>query len=291
MKIGSVLAFVDGGKGSEKVMRTAIAVGNFFSAYVEILHIERPAGPDIPVVSEGGGVIAAAEIFEALQREETDRSKSAENLFQELFVDAGLTVVDAGAVVETGASSGSFAWNLVSGHDNRELAYRGRLFDLIIMAKAEEQDGGVDSAGLEAALFDTGRPVLIASDMVIDLSGAQVAIAWDGSREAARSVGLALPFIEAAGRVSVLSVGEEDEAKGAEDLSRYLARHGVKNECRSLKNNCGSIAGRLIKETRDHQVGLLIMGAYGHSAFKEYLFGGVTREMLETGELPLLLAH
>jgi len=272
-------------------MRAAVAVGEFFSAYVEVLHIERPAGPEIPVVSEGGGVVAAAEIFEAIQREETDRSKIAKNLFQEVFVNSGLLIVEAESVADPGANGGSYAWNLVSGHDNRELAYRGRLFDLIIMAKAEEQDGGVDSAGLEAALFDTGRPVLIASDMVINLNGAQVAIAWDGSREAARSVGLALPFLEVAGRVSVISVGEEDEAKGAEELSRYLTRHGVKNECRPLNNNCGSIAGCLLKETRDQDVGLLVMGAYGHSAFKEYLFGGVTREILETGELPLLLAH
>jgi nucleotide-binding universal stress UspA family protein len=291
MTISSVLACVDGGEGSEKVVETAIAVGAAFSAYVEILHVERPSRPILPSVVDGGSVIASAEVFDAIEREENERTKNAKHLFQSLCVDAGLNVVDTDSAENFEGSSGGFAWRLVSGHDNRELGNRGRLFDLIILAKVDEQEGGVDSSILEAALYDTGRPVLIASNEQINIKGAPVAVAWDGSREAARSVGLALPFLEAASSVCILSVTEDDDNGTAAELGRYLTRHGVANQCVPIKKNGESIASSLIEEARNHDVGLLVMGAYGHSALSEYLFGGVTREMLESGKLPLLLAH
>jgi len=291
MTIRSVLACVDGGDGSEKVIETAISVGKSFSAYVEVLHVERPVSPAMPSIVEGGSLIAAAEIFDAIEREEAERTKNAERLFQRLCVDGGLKIVDADSIENFKDSQSGFAWNLVSGHDNRELGYRGRLFDLIIMAKVNEQEGGVDSSLLEAALFDTGRPVLITSDEPIDFRNAQVAVAWDGSREAARSVGLAMPFLEAADRVSVITVSDGSEVEGAAELGRYLSRHGVLNECVPLKKNGSSIAHSLIEESRNHDIGLLVMGAYGHSALSQYLFGGVTRELLESGKLPLLVAH
>ncbi len=291
MTISSVLACVDGGDGSERVVQTAITVGKSFSAYVEVLHVQRPAAPAMPSVADGGSLLASAEIFDALEREETSRTKNAEQLFQKLCVDAGLNIVDPDSEENFNGSNGGFAWRLVSGHDNRELGHRGRLFDLIIMAKVNDQEGGVDSSSLEAALFDTGRPVLVASDQSVDVKNMQVAVAWDGSREAARSVGLAMPFLEAAGEVRVVTVGDKDEVGGGEELGRYLSRHGVRNECIPLKKNGGSIASCLIEESRNHDVGLLVMGAYGHSALGEYLFGGVTREILESGELTLLLAH
>jgi len=291
MTISSVLACVDGGDGSEKVVETAIAVGESFSAYVEMLHVERPCAPAMPSVVEGGSLIASAEIFDALAREETERTEKAERLFKKLCVDPGLNIVSADTAENFADSQSGFAWNLVSGHDNRELGYRGRLFDLIIMAKVNEQEGGVDSSLLEAALFDTGRPVLITSDEPVVFDNTRVAVAWDGSREAARSVGLAMPFLEAAGHVSVITVSGEEDIEGATELGRYLSRHGVDNECIPLKKNGGSIACSLIEESHSHDVSLLVMGAYGHSALSQYLFGGVTREILESGKLPLLLAH
>jgi nucleotide-binding universal stress UspA family protein len=291
MTIKSILACVDGAEGSKRVLETAITLGHTFSAYVEVFHVERPSTPIIPSFVEGGGLIAAAEITTAIAQEESDRRDHAKNLFQTMCVDAGLNIVDADCVdVETEAGAG-FSWKLVSGFEPRELGHRGRLFDLIIMAKTDAQEGGVDSSQLEAALYDTGRLVFIAADDNIDMSKIQVAVAWDGSREAARSVGLAIPILEIANKVSVISVGDKGETIGASDLCRYLSRHGIASEYVPITKNGTSIARHLIDESRNLKVDLLVMGAYGHSAVREYLFGGVTRELLESGELPLLLAH
>jgi len=291
MTIKTVLACVDGGEGSEKLLETAISVGKFFSAYVEILHVERPGGPSVPIAIEGGGLMAAAEIFGAIEREEAERTSNAKQMFDRLCVDAGLNIVDPDRVENLQTTQASFAWKLISGHESRELGYRGRLFDLIIMAKVNDQQGGVDSSILETALFDTGRPVLIAADNQLKMANSHIAVAWDGSREAALSVGLAMPFLEDASTVYVITVSEGGEVEEAEKLCRYLSRHGVTSECIPLVANGNSIASSVIKEAHLHDVNLLVLGAYGHSALGEYLFGGVTRELLLSGELPLLLAH
>lgn len=291
MTINSILACIDGAEGSERVLETAIAFGHQFSAYVEVFHVERPSGPVMPAFVEGGGLVAAAEITMAIEREESERRACAEKLFQSLCVEAGLNIVDVDWVNDGSNAGLSVAWNLVSGFEPRELGHRGRLFDLIIMAKVDAQEGGVDSSQLEAALYDTARPVFITSDNKIDVTDIQVAVAWDGSREAARSVGLALPILASAAKVNVISVGDNSASAGAADICRYLNRHGIHCNCVPVIDGGSSIAHQLIEEARTLKVDLLVMGAYGHSAVREYLFGGVTREILESGELPLLLAH
>jgi len=287
----SVLAYVDGGKGSEKVIETAVAIGLAFSAYVEVLHVQRPAGPAMPCIIDGGSLIAAAEIYDVITREEAGRTEYAISLFKKYCVDPGLNVVGTDWVENVGDHKAGFSWNLVTGHGSRELGYRGRLFDLTIMARVEEQEGGVDSSLLEAALFDTGRLVMISSDEAVRPAGARISVAWDGSREAARSVGMSMSFLHSAATVRVITVGNAADCGGADELGRYLSRHGVRNECVSLRSNGDTIARNLIEDARKYGTGLLVMGAYGHHALGEYLFGGVTREILQAGSLPLLLAH
>jgi nucleotide-binding universal stress UspA family protein len=185
----------------------------------------------------------------------------------------------------------SFAWRLVSGHDNPEIARRGRLVDLIVLGRPDAGDGGVDSAALEAALFDTGRPVLIAGDRGLAIDGAAVAIAWDGSREASRSLSAALPILESAGRVAVVSVGDGAGGNGLDDLAVYLRGHGVDPEIRAVARGERSVADALGRELQAFGADVTIMGAYGHSVIGEFLFGGVTRDMLKDPGQALFLAH
>jgi len=291
MAIGSVLAILDGGTGSENALKTAVAVGKAFSAYVEVLHIQRPIDAGLPAVPDGGVVVAVTEIVEAISRQSHQQMETARGLFATYCVDQGLNVVEPHSNSINRLGEAVFAWNLITGHDNLELAHRGRLFDLLIMAKADQQDGGVDSTLLEAALFDTGRPVLFASDKPPVFVGGKIAIAWDGSREAAHSVGLALPILEAAERVCVVAVADGIDMLGGEELSRYLSRHGVKSEFHALVKDGSGIAGAILENSENEGVDIVVMGAYGHSPIGEYLFGGVTREMLLDGRVPLLMAH
>jgi nucleotide-binding universal stress UspA family protein len=174
------------------------------------------------------------------------------------------------------------------------LIREARLRDLTIVPAISEGTNYLWYA--ESIVFGSGRPVLLlpqhsrARELVLDT----VVIAWDGSRPAARAVADALPFLERAKTVRVLTVLNEKELSSespAAELSRYLERRGI-----DATPDCIDAAGRRIGEIlssylTSHQADLLVMGAYGHSRLREFILGGATRSMLSNPSLPILLSH
>lgn len=292
MAIRSILALLDGGPASEHAIAAAVQLGQTFDAHVEVLHVETPVDSFVPLMPEAASIASSARLADDLLADSRRRAEQARALFDTHCADVGLTIIDPGS--ERPATA-TFAWRLVSGHDNPELARRGRLFDLIIMARPDGAEGGVDSAALEAALFDTGRPVLIAGDTPLQIIGAHMAIAWDGSREATQSIGASLPLLQKAKTVTAVSVSDGDANNMTNgdltDLAVYLRSHGIDPATKVIARHERSIAEALHQEMREQKVGLTVMGAYGHSVISEFLFGGVTRDMLKDQHLALFLAH
>lgn len=290
-QLRSILAYVDGGSGSADVIKVAAKMGKSYSAYVEVLHIEKSIEDALPTMDMGGSLVAASEIFEIMKQEAEKRVTHAKTQFDTFCKKEKITPISPDSQESVAPKGLALSWNLIQGNDNRDLAHRGRLFDLIVMAKANDQIGGVDSVQLEAALFDTGRPVLVISDKSDVEHFESIVVAWDGSREAAHSVALAMPLLTKAEKVYVMVVGNSEPGMGGADVSRYLARHGVDAEQCPLVTSDKSIAEALGEASLEKGASLLVMGAYGHSALGESLFGGVTRDLLEEGKIPLLLAH
>ncbi len=286
MKIRSILALLDGGAGTESAARAAISVGQAFNAHVEFLRIEStlPAA-----VTMADGIAGSAALSASWHQPSTERTAHAKAIFDELCAGAELDIVEPdGPVKENGAT---FSWRMIFGHENPEVAYRGRTVDLIVMARADEDNGGVDSATLEAALFDSGKPVLIVGgDSPLHCNG-RLAIAWDGSREAAHSVGLAIPLLESARSVTVLTVERQNDSVNFQPLRQYMRRHAIECEPIAVNRRNRGIAEALQDEISERDLDLMIMGAYGHNAIGEFIFGGVTRDMLQASQVPLFLAH
>lgn len=121
---------------------------------------------------------------------------------------------------------------------------------------------------------------------------ASAVIAWDGSMPAAVALARAVPLLARSAWVTLLAVGD-DEAKGqpAEAAARYLSRHGIRAEIQRMEAGSGGVDGAIRDAVRANRAGWVVMGVYGHSPLREALFGGVSRRMLETSEVPLLLGH
>ena len=171
------------------------------------------------------------------------------------------------------------------------IKHNGRLADLVVVGKPNrDQNLGVNS--LKSALFETGRPVLMCpkDDGPDDNLGKRVAVAWNGSLEAARTVGMTLPIVEAAEHVTVLSGGKE-QVHGAtsEELVAYYALRGIKAEIHRFSAQKPHEA--LLSKTTDMGASLLIMGAYGQGHGREALFGGNTQAVVDTAEIPVLMGH
>jgi nucleotide-binding universal stress UspA family protein len=166
--------------------------------------------------------------------------------------------------------------------------------DLIVASNLPRDDtDNVDGDFIERLVLSAGRPVLVLppkGEVKLDLSS--IVVAWNDSRESARAVFDALPFLQKAKRVRLVSV--DSNIRGAlagATVAESLDRHGVKPEIASLSSDGAPIGEVLLRAAKDENAGLLVLGAYGHGRFAELVFGGATRHVLKNQDVPLLMSH
>jgi nucleotide-binding universal stress UspA family protein len=145
----------------------------------------------------------------------------------------------------------------------------------------------------EAVLFGAGHCIYVVppkGKVRRDLRN--VIVAWQDTRESARGVAEALPFLRASTHTRIVTVDAEgDRGEAAIDIAGHLDRHGVNVEITAVEAGEKTVAEVLIDEAHKMSADLIVMGAYGHSRFREWILGGATREMLETSNVPVLIAH
>lgn len=182
------------------------------------------------------------------------------------------------------------------------VAMRARFADLVVVPRPYGADRGPEGeAVVEAALFEGQAPVLILPEPVMTQAqtgrrmGRRIVVAWNQSREAMAAVRRSLPFLKRADLVSITVI--DPPAHGAERsdpggmLCQMLVRHGVKAEVSVLARTLPRVSDVLARHVRDIDADMVVMGAYGHSRFREAILGGATRNMLEQAEVPVLMAH
>ena len=177
------------------------------------------------------------------------------------------------------------------------LARQGRAADLTVVGPAGGEGGGDDALLAEAAFMDTGRPALVVPPAWAGtLPPARALVAWDGSREAARAAGDAVPLLQHAAEVTVLVVdahaaGPRFGDQPGAGLTAFLARHAVKARVKHVAGIAGGPGPTILAQAKEERADLLVMGGYGHSRVREMLFGGTTRHILDHTNAPVLLAH
>jgi nucleotide-binding universal stress UspA family protein len=186
----------------------------------------------------------------------------------------------------------------VSGDIERRAVAEARTADLVVALRP--YGAGRKTVWLElveALLFGTGRALLLQPP---DGKPAQPItrpfVCWNESREATRAVAEAMPFLRAAQSV-VLAMVDPDTGSGAEwhepgaAMARHLARHGVKTELMNVAAGSHASAEALLRAAESRGADLIVLGGYGHSRLREWALGGVTRDMLTSANVPLLIAH
>jgi len=227
------------------------------------------------VIGEGMSGAMVEQLMSAMAQTIATRAARARDAYQKACADAG----------------GKISWRETTGREADVVAAVGRLTDLIVIGRPNGEAEAPLAATLDAALFDTGRPVLVASPNAAHGVGGRVALAWNGSAQAARVVASALPILEAADHVSVLTVGTIDSAATAQDLIAYLGRHDVRASHEAVAAGGASTGAVLLAHAEQTRADLLVMGAYGHSRLREMILGGATRDVLSAATIPVLMAH
>ena len=156
-----------------------------------------------------------------------------------------------------------------------------------------EADNPTSRATAESLVFGAGRPVVLLPSEIDIAAFNHIAIAWDGSRVAARAVADARPFLARASRVSVLSVVDEKPLTtgDGEKLAASLQQAGINAEAVTLKGGRKAIAATLQENARERGCGLLVMGGYGHSRIRDFVMGGATEGVLKALTMPVMLSH
>jgi nucleotide-binding universal stress UspA family protein len=198
---------------------------------------------------------------------------------------------EAAKTVKAGAQ-----WRCASALPEAFVAEECRAADLVVVGPRQREPYGfqnrVDPGDL---LMRAGRPILITPPDLAKLDASSIVVAWKDTRESRRAVRDALPFLKAARQVLVAAVTEhknEESARiGVTDVAEYLARHGVKASTAVREPNAISVADTLIDIADMQEAGLIVSGGFGHSRFREWVFGGVTQELLWYGGKPVLLSH
>lgn len=275
------------------VFATGLAAARLFDGHLVALHVRADIRREIATMASADlGVGAGLEpMITALEADADARLRNALDGWNSFREVNGVTYAEAPVV--TGVTA---EWRQETGNEADWIADHGRTTDLTVSGRYRE--GGLVAMDiLEAALMDSGRPLLVATESVppggVVLDG-PIAIAWKNTRESAKAVAAALPFIVRARSVVVLSVQEDADSSpdpSPARLARSLRWHNPNVEVRAVRPGPDGAVDTLLEEVKRAGAGLLVMGGYGHTRLREAVFGGFTRAVLESAPIPVLMAH
>ena len=180
----------------------------------------------------------------------------------------------------------------MTGREEDLVAQQSRLADLTVVPHPDAGEDVSSSDALHAVLFDSGRPVLISPQVAPTTIGTRICLGWNGTAESASAVLAALPWLQRAEAVRILSAeGYQRRGPAAPDLAAYLALHGVHADIVMFHSVGNSVGAGLLAAARDFDCDLLAMGAYSHSRLRQLILGGVTRHVLERATLPVMMSR
>jgi nucleotide-binding universal stress UspA family protein len=260
--------------GSEAAGRYALSAARSFASHLTAIALAVEPTPSV------GFTEASAAFAVALLDKARDAARHMLETTAAQARDAGIAT--ATELVEA-----------TLGEAHEIIGRRLREFDLAVIGQPTPNIPGHGTRTIEAALFGSGRPLLIVPYIQREpLRLDTVLVAWDGGIQAARALGDAMPLLTQAKRVEVVTVG--GHSSGADDeagsrVARHLVRHAIRAEARVLPT--GDVASTLLSYAADIAADLVVMGGYGHSRFREVILGGATRGILQAMTLPALMSH
>src|SRR5271156_3215595 len=281
-RMKTILVPTEQGPAMASALEPALLLAKKFDSCIEGIPL-RPAVADLVAMDPDSGLTMVA-----VKENDAEMMRQAEDLFR-AFMDQHQVPQRAG----DGPASLSCEWvkEAPSGHDF--VGSYGRVFDMIVLARPGDEWQSPSMVTLESALFDSGRPVLIAPPTSPRSLGTNILVAWNNSTEQARTMADAMPILRLAERITILTVeGATVAGPSGEQMARSLKMNGIAAEPITMKPAGKKSAGETIL-TKAEELGcdLIVKGAYTQSRLRQMIFGGTTRHILANAKLPVLMAH
>jgi len=288
--IKTVLVHLRGTKGDAANLSAALQIARPFGAHLECLHVRPDWAGLIARVAPAGmddDTDAISKMMETVQKDSAESAHRAFDAFTRFCDDQRIprSELPVGSK-ELGAS---FREDL--GDELDRLIVQSRRHDLVVVKGGNAEDGGMGRDDVGRLVLSAGRPILLAptvSARAIRI----IAVAWKDAPEAARAVTAAMPILENARRVFVMSASEDEEPKSdAPGVVTQLQWHGIDAEAHHVEPRGRDAHDAVLETARAMDADLLVAGAYGRSRLREVIFGGFTEGVLEDASLPVLLLH
>ena len=261
-------------------LQTALLLAKKFDSYIEGFAL-------FPAMVELYALDAAVPLPIEVREHDAEMAKQARGQFE--------TFMSQNGVARSQAATGTLSFDWLDGAPDGDafVGSHGRVFDTIVLGRpGSGRRSRPSMATIEAALFEAGRPVLIAPPTPPQRLGDNILIAWNCSTEQARTTAFALPLLQKASRVVVLTVqGGTVPGPTGEQLARYLARNGVPSEPMSVNPEGRSTGEAILAQAAALKSDLVVKGAYTQSRLRQMMFGGATRHILGHATVPVMMAH
>ena len=285
MPIRRILLPLTGTTAGEAALTTALMTARMWGAHLTALHVRVDSRDVAPLAGEGLSGAMIEEMMSATEKESSDRSDAVRAMFDRFVAQHGVEVAEPHPGQGATANFAS-----ITGREEDLVAQLARLTDLTVVPHPEAGDDVSSSDALHAVLFDSGRPVLIAPRVPLPMLAKRICVAWNGTAESAAAVQAAIPWMQRADAVQILSADEyQRRGPGAPELSSYLALHGIKVDAVQFRPVEKGVGRGLLESARAFGADFLAMGAYSHSRLRQLILGGVTRHVLENATLPVLM--
>jgi len=279
MAYKSLLTIITDPEITKPAMERAVAIARTEEAHLDVLCI----GVDRTQTGyyyAGASAVFQQEVIEKAKEE----AAAAEKYANERLANAGIQFAVDKAVAQLAGLG-------------RLVAHRARFSDLVVLPRPYGKGCGQEQETIvESALFEGQVPTLVVPPKTkANVEAKRIVIAWNESTEAMAAVRAALPALIAADSVNITVIDPPQHGPDRSDpggaLSQMLVRHGVKAEITVLAKTMPRVSDVLLRHARDMNADMIVMGAYGHSRFREAILGGATRNMLENTKIPVLMAH
>lgn len=275
MSYKTILVHVDVGAKAADRVEIAARLAETYDAHLVGVHALTQIRLQGAVYAQ-----AASIIDEAMKRAAVDSAKRSEAAFNEGVKRVGWPKVE---------------WRASARDASLVLPLHARYADMVVIGQAGREDTGVAADLPDQIALTAGRPMLVVPYAgKIESIGQRVLVTWNASRESTRAVTDALPLLQRAKHVHVVSFNPDDGDHGDQpgaDIGLWLARHGVKVDVSRQTVPNHDIGAQILSRAADLGVDLIVSGAYGHSRVRELMLGGVTKVLLDSMTVPVLMSH
>jgi nucleotide-binding universal stress UspA family protein len=290
MAIKTILAPMLYGSLGAAALPPALVAARKFNAHVVGLHIRPSPMLQAPYVYPPFVVSYVTETSDEFNQQCNDRAQELRTKFEDICAEAQTPIVlPTDHSAERGPSA---SWRDEKGEPPFDYATAARVADLAVLAALDEDASAGDRVLSEEIVFQSGGPVLFATDENFGEFPETAIVAWNGGLEAARAMRSAIPVLQLLRQVTILTI--DDVVSGGASPERaadYLQMHGVRAVHDQVSRGSKRAEEVLIAAATQKDAGLIVMGAYSHTRWREAVLGGFTRALLRQRDIPILMAH